>query len=1076
MKSFYVLITLGIVAVCYESSGQQLARLLPSNGLSASGQLVAMRVRKPDLRLTKLASADIPISGKVTDEKGADLPGVSVVVKGSTQGATTDAAGGFRITVPDNRAILVFSFVGYRGQEVAVGNQSTLNVTLAPDDQTLSEVVVVGYGTQRKQDITSAISVIGIDRIGEVPASNVTRLLQGQAPGVVTKQRSGTPGQQFDIRIRGISSLGAGSDPLYVIDGFPVGTSVGQNLNPNDIETVSILKDAAATAIYGARGSNGVVLITTKSAKDGKVGLNFSVDYGVNTLPDSRKVKVLNGVEFAQFKKEVFEDNFRYFKKQEPTIDDVPIGFRFPEQTKYSTNWYDLILNNSAPFTDMNLTLSSGKGPIKSVVSAGYYKEDGVLQFTDYDRASLRVNLAGDVNKFITMGVNLAGSYSRSSLANTDGRSNTVGGALIMDPRFPAYDAAGELIPYYNGSDGVFGFPNPLFVLKNLKRNRNIADVLASAYAEVSIWKGLKFRSSLNARINYNTYKEYVPSTIGLPVQNGTNGAPPRIATERDDAEELKNYAADQLLTYSTNIGENHRFDALAGFTAQQETVKGIYGDGNTYPDDLTPFLGAASIRSASSRERTWTMLAYLARLNYSFRDKYLLSASWRREGSSRFSAENKYGTFPAFSAGWRVSEESFFPKSDWVSDLKLRGSWGMTGNNTYAVTANNNLNIGRNNVDDGNYASLAFLGINNYVLNGQLVPGKVVSSFANTDLGWEKSNQLDLGMDLSMFNNKLTFTFEYYKKVTTDMLLNVPIPAVSGFINSLANIGKVQNNGVELAADYRIKLGQVNFRTNANITFNRSKILAIKGDNDFILQGSFYGGYNIQQVGQPIGMIFGYEKLGIFNTQAEIDAAPKQDGVIPGGMKFLDADGNGEVTYDTRDMKIIGNPNPAFTWGWTVAADWKRFDINILFMGAQNFDIYRNIEASTMNMDGVFNVLDKAKDRWRSPENPGSNPGSKNSQGGTNYFKWSRESSERYVYDGSHTWLRNVTIGYNIPKVKSILSNARVYVNASNLFIFTKYPGGNPDAGVRTGTELNNDDESYPIPRTFSTGIKLNF
>ncbi len=1077
MKKLYLLLTFlivtGYAANFAYAQGTSIRRV---NVVSSPNSLLTLNKPTQPVLGADAKSADVPVSGKVTDEKGTGLPGVSVVVKGSTQGTTTDSDGAYRISAPSVNSILVYSFVGYQRKEVVIGNQTAITVELAPDNQTLNEVVIVGYGTQRKQDITSAISVIGIDRIGEVPASNVTRLLQGQAPGVVTKQRSGTPGQQFDIRIRGISSLGAGSDPLYVIDGFPVGTSVGQNLNPNDIETVSILKDAAATAIYGARGSNGVVLITTKSAKDGKVGLNFSVDYGVNTLPDSRKVKVLNGVEFAQFKKEVLEDNIRYFQKREPTPDDIPIGFRFPEQTKNSTNWYDLILNDRAKFMDMNLTLSSGAGPIKSVISAGYYKEDGVLQFTDYDRASLRVNLAGDVNKFITVGVNMAGSYSRSSLANTDGRSNTVGGALIMDPRFPAYDATGELIPYYNGTDGVFGFPNPLFVLKNLKRNRNIADVLASAYAEVKIWKGLKFRSSLNARINYNTYKEFVPSTIGLPVQNGTNGAPPRIATQRDDSEELRNYAADQLLTYTTTINENHRFDALAGFTAQQETVKGIYGSGNTYPDDLVPFLGAATIRSSNSMERTWTMLAYLARLNYSYRDKYLLSASWRREGSSRFSAENKFGNFPAFSAGWRISEESFFPKSNTISDLKLRGSWGMTGNNTYAVTANNNFGIGQNNTSDGNYASQAFLGINNYILGGQLVPGKVVTSFANTELGWEKSNQLDLGMDLAMFNNKLTFTFEYYKKITTDMLLNVPIPAVSGFINSLANIGKVENKGIELAADYRIKLGQVNFRTNANITFNRSKVLEIKGANDFILQGNFYGGYNIQQVGQPIGMILGYEKLGIFNTQAEIDASPKQDGVIPGGMKFRDVDGNGEVTYDTRDMKIIGNPNPAFTWGWTFAADWKRFDINILFMGAHDFDIYRNIEASTMNMDGVFNVLDKAKDRWRSPSNPGSNPGSKNSQGGTNYFKWSRESSERYVYDGSHTWLRNVTIGYNLPKVKSILSNARIFINASNLFIFTKYPGGNPDAGVRGGTELNNDDESYPVPRTFSTGIKLNF
>ncbi len=1018
---------------------------------------------------------DKTINGSVKDEKGEALPGVSIVIKGTNSGTLTDVTGKFSIEIQEGlKPTFIFSFVGYSSKEVLLGNQSVLNITLESDNKSLDELVVVGYGSQRKRDITSAVSVIGVDDIGEVPASSVTRLLQGQAAGVATKQKSGTPGQQFEVKIRGIGSLGAGSDPLYVIDGFPVGISVGQNLNPNDIETITILKDAASTAIYGARGSNGVVLITTKKAKDGKVGLNVSVDYGINNIPSSRKVKVLNGVEFAQFKKEIIEDNIRYFQKREPTIEDIPAGFRYPDQTKYSTNWYDLILNNNAPYTDVNLTLTSGTGPIKSLVSAGYYDEKGSIQNTGYNRVSLRTNLGGDVNKMINVGFNIAGSYSKSSLANTNGRSNTLGGALIMDPRFPAYDEQGKLIPYYVGTDGVFGFPNPLFVLQNVKRNRNIADVLANGHVEITLLPGLKFRSSVNAKINYSMYKDYIPSTIGLPVQNGSNGAPPRTATERDDSEELRNFAADQLLTYSRTVGENHQFDALAGFSAQQETVKGLYGSANTFPDDLVPYLGAASIRSSNSIEKKWTMMAYVARFNYAYKDKYLVSASWRREGSSRFSADNKYGNFPAASVGWRISEESFMPKVSWLTDLKLRASWGKTGNNSYQVV--NNFELGNNSGADGNYASQAFLGINNYIFNGQLASGKVVTSFANTALGWEKSNQTDIGLDLSTFNNSLIFTFEYYKKITNDMLLGYNIPAVSGFTSTLKNLGKVQNQGVELAANYRLKIGSVNFKTNANLTINRSKILAIRGENDFILNGSFYGGYNQQKVGRPIGMILGYKKLGIFNTQAEIDAAPKQDGVIPGGMKFWDADGNGEVTYDTKDMIEIGNPNPKFTWGWTVGADYKRFDISILFMGAHDFDVYRNIEASTMNMDGVFNVLDKAKDRWRSPENPGSNPNSKNSQGGTNYFKWSRESSERYVYDGSHVWLRNITLGYNLPRLKSVLSDARIFVNASNLFLFTKYPGNNPDAGVRGGNELNNDDESYPVPRTFSGGIKINF
>ncbi|GLU52756.1 SusC/RagA family TonB-linked outer membrane protein [Dyadobacter frigoris] len=1026
--------------------------------------------------------ADRKITGKVTDDKGGALPGVSIVVKGTQKGSTTDGEGNYTLDVPDGEVALIFSFVGYISKEAVVGNRTSLNIELAIDNKSLDEVVVMGYGSQRKRDITSAVSIINMEDIGEVPKSNVTRMLQGQAPGVIIKQKSGTPGQQFDVKVRGISSLGAGSDPLYVIDGFPVGTSVGQNLNPSDIETISILKDAASTAIYGARGSNGVVLITTKAAKDGKTSLNISVDYGIQNVPNSRKTKVLNGKDFAQFKREVFIGRYVLTNHRQPTEDQIPADFRDPSQTKYSTNWFDLILHNNAPYKNINVNLSSGKGPIKSVVSLGYYKEDGSLQYTGYDRASVRTNLSGQVNKFITVGMNIAGSYSRSNVASTDGRSALVGLTLISDPRHPAYDEKGELIPYYNGVGDIFGFPNPLYVLKNSKRNRNIADVLASGFVELNIAKGLKFKSSANAKINYNTYKEYIPSTIGLAIQTGTNGAPPRLATERDDSEELINFSTDQVLTYSPSLGENHHFDATLGYTAQQETTKGLYGSGNTFPDDLSPYLGNATIRSSNSIERTWTMLAYLARINYSFKDKYLFSASMRREGSSRFSEGHKFGNFPAASVGWRISEEAFMPKTNWLTDLKLRGSWGMTGNNSYNVSANNNYGVAQNAGDDGNYASLAFLGLNNYVFNNTLASGKTVTRFANSDLTWEKSNQLDLGIDLSTFNNQLIFTFEYYKKVTDDMLLGYNIPAVSGFTSTLKNLGKVQNQGIELAASYRLKIGQVNLRTNANITFNRNKVLAIKGQNDFILQGSQYGGYNIQKVGQPIGMIFGYKKLGIFNTQAEIDASPVQDGAIPGSMKFADLHGapnggpDGIVSYDTKDMTEIGNPNPKFNWAWTVGADYKRFDFSVLLMGSYKYDIYRNIEASTMNMDGVFNVLEKAKDRWMSPQNPGPNPSDKHSQGGTDNFKWSRESSERYVYDGTHMWVKNVTIGYTLPKVKGILSDARIFVNAANLFLVTKYPGNNPDAGVRGGTELNNDDESYPVPRTYSAGIKLNF
>lgn len=1014
------------------------------------------------------AQQNITITGKVLSATNeTPLGGVTVKAKKSNAGTSTDDAGNFSISVPSGTT-LVFTYVGYKETEVQVSGSTPLTIRLATADKGLEEVVVIGYGSKRKRDITAAVSNINLDDVGELPSRSVTQMIQGQAPGVVATQRNGTPGAEFEVRIRGVGSIGAGSSPLYVIDGFPVGTSVGQNLNPNDIQSVSILKDAAATAIYGARGSNGVVLITTKSAKDGQTNLNVSIDYGVQNVPNSRRVKVLTGPEFAQFKKEVFMDNWKYFKGYEAPIDSVPEGFRYPEQTKYSTDWFAAIMHKNAPYMDVNATLAAGKGNVNSLISVGYYKEQGALKVTDYERFSARANLSGKVREIITLGLNVNGSYSRGNLATTDGRDAIVGSSLLIDPREPVYDENGKLRPYIGGKDGVFAYPNPLFMLENITRDRYIADLLTNVYAEIEIIKNLKFRSSFNTKLNYNTFKLYIPSTIGRGLATGTTGAPPQNAQAQETMEQTLNYSADQLLTYTPNVGDNHKLDLMAGFTSQRETVKGIQGSANTFADDLTPFLNLGTIRSSASYQYQWGLLAYLARASYAFQDKYLVSASYRREGSSRFSRGYQYGDFPSASIGWRVSGENFMSSATWLSDLKIRASYGKTGNNDIPSIINNPLGV-------GNYISLPFLTTSGYILNNSFAPGVIGSSFANSSLQWEKSDQTNIGLDMSIFNNKVTITAEWYNKLTNDMLLAVSIPAISGFTTSYTNVGQVRNRGVELAVNYSERIGNVNLRTNANIAFNRSKVMEINGANDIIWYGSFYGGYNVNKVGRPIGMIYGYDKLGIFNTQEEIDKAPKQDGVIPGGMKFRDADGNGEITYDTKDMVEIGNPNPKFTWGFNIDGDYKRFDFNVLFMGAQDFDVYRNIEASTMNMDGVFNVLDKAKDRWRSAENPGTNPTDVHAQGGTNYFKWSRESSNRYVYDASYAWVKNVTIGYNFPKSK-YFNNIRVFVSANNLFIFTKYPGNNPDVSQRGGTQLGNDDEAYPVPRTFAVGVKLNF
>ncbi|MGI8636426.1 MAG: SusC/RagA family TonB-linked outer membrane protein, partial [Segetibacter sp.] len=606
---------------------------------------------------TLAISQDFNITGKVSNgASSTPLSGVTVRVKEKQTATTTKEDGTFTITAPKG-STLVFTHVGYALREVAVTNNAKVEIQLSASAGGLDEVVVVGYGTKRKRDITSAISTVNMADIGEAPSRGVTQLLQGQAPGVVVKQKDGRPGAEFEVRVRGISSLGAGSEPLYVIDGFAMGTNAGVNVNPNDIESISILKDAAATAIYGARGSNGVVLITTRSAKEGQTRLNVSVDYGIQNIPKSRRVTVLTGPEFAQFKKEVWMDNVRYFQNREPSINEVPIGFRYPEQTKYSTNWFNEILHNNAPYTDYNISLASGSGPIKSVLSIGYYKEEGAIIKTNYDRFSIRANIGGQVNKFITMGWNTAATYSRQNLTNTDGRNAIVGSTLIMDPREPMYDSTGAMRPYIGGVDGVFGYPNPVYLLNHVTNKRNIADILSNGFIEMALIKNSRFRSSANVRLNYNNFRFFQPSTIGNLLGSGQSGAPPKLAQANENTDQLLNYSLDQLLTYAPNIGENHTLDFLAGFTAQEETTRGISGSGNTFPDDLVPYLGAAILRSSNSFELGWSLLAYIGRVNYAFQDKYLLSASMRREGSSRFGSKNKYGNFPAASIGWRLTK-----------------------------------------------------------------------------------------------------------------------------------------------------------------------------------------------------------------------------------------------------------------------------------------------------------------------------------------------------------------------------------------------------------------------------------
>ena len=990
------------------------------------------------------------ISGKVLSADDLQpLPGATVSVKGTNRVVITDLDGNFSLQAATGD-LLIISFIGF--QETALTVQSGLSVyevRLPVSLSDLNEVVVVGYGSQRKADITSAVSVINMEAIGNVPTTNVSRLLQGQAAGVQVRQQSGRPGEEMQITIRGLGSLGAGSQPLFVVDGFPIGNSLGQNVNPADIESITVLKDAASTAIYGARGSNGVVLITTKNAKEGKVGLEVVVNQGMTNVPDSRRTKMMNGVEFATFKNESFVDKIRYFEKREPSIDEIPLDFRYPEQTAISTDWFDEILNQNAKFQNVNATLTAGSGDIRSLVSVGYVNQEGAIIKTDFDRFNFRANVDGKINNFLSMGANLSASHSRENYAPTDGRDAIIGRALWADPRYPVYKEDGTFNPYIGGTGGVFGTANVVQELYETTRKLNTNNLMANAFLEVSFLKDFKFRTVVNATIIASNQKEFRPSTLA---GGGFNQPPPREASMFERTRETLNISADQLLSYSKTINK-HRIDGLLGFTAQEENTTLLQGNGNGFASNKTQSLSAATRTTSTSNEFGWSLLAYFARANYSYNEKYLFTASFRREGSSRFGANNKYGNFPAFSAGWRISEENFFPKTSWITDVKLRGSYGITGNNAI-----------------GNYSSLSVLRSSNYVLGGTIVNGQILSNFSNSSLGWAKSQQTDIGLDLSLFENKVILTAEYYNRLTNDMLLSVEMPSASGFTQSLNNVGKVKNTGVELGIDFRTKVSRVNLRTNLNLTFNRNEVLELRGDADAIWSGSFYGTYNVSKVGSPMAMLYGFKKIGIFQTDEEILNSPTQDGAVPGVYKYFDANGDGVISYDTRDMVEIGNPHPAMILGWTLGGDVGGFDFNLLFTGSFNYDMMRNIEATTMNMDGVFNILQSGVNRFRTAEMPGDGRGAT-----SNTWKWEREANSRYLYDASHIWLKNVTLGYSLPP-QLIKFNTRIFFSGENLFLFSDYPGTNPDVNGRGGINVGSDDEAYPVPRTFTLGATISF
>ena len=1001
------------------------------------------------------------VKGIVKNENDQPVPGVSIVQKGTNNATVSGDDGSFALSIPSG-SVLIFSHIGYAVREIAVTGKDVLNITLSVLGSNMNDVVVIGYGRQQRRDLTGSVVSVSPGQIRDIPAGSVDQKLIGQVPGLQITSPTGAPGGGTSIKIRGSGSIGAGDNPLFVVDGFPLSNTSGQAYNPlnmispDDIETITVLKDASSTAIYGSRGANGVIVITTRRGKSGIPVVSVNTYAGVQAVPMKGRPQMLNGSEYAEFQKDIIVDALAA-RGQTATDSDIPAAYRNPAQYGKGTDWYQTVLQHGK-MNNIDASVSGGSENTRYSFSIGRLNQEGVIRYTDFQRYSIRTNVETSISKKFKVGISLAPSsmvQNRNDF-NT-GNRDVLTRALWLSPIVPVMDSTGKRTPYIT-SPGAIGAPNPLNSLEYTGTNSKNFRGLANAFAEYEIIPGLKGRYSFN--VDYSTYNDFVfsPSFVG-----GESSPPPVVPNSSTNKGNTYNWLSEMLLSYDRSIGKNHRFNALLGYTAQRERAESIYIFADNYPDDRVQTINAATLISGYSQDvQKWSLISYLARLNYSFMGKYLFTATIRSDGSSRFGVDKRYGSFPSAAFAWRASEEDFLKAVSWLSDLKLRASYGKSGN----------FNI-------GNYTYTSTIGSTNYAFGGQLANGRVSTSLNNPDLTWEESKQLDAGVDLSAFKGRFTMNLDFYDRVTTAMLYNSEIPLSSGYSNATINSGKIRNRGVEIGVSSQILNGDFGWKTNFNVAFSRNKVLALNANNDPVYSGrSGEGNYTHKtEVGKPIGQFFGYVVEGIYKDQSDLDHSPKNASSVIGSIKYKDVDGNG-IIEPVKDFAVIGNAQPKYTWGFTNNFSYRNFDLNVLLVGSQGGHELRTANQFLNNIDGVFNVDKKILNRWRSASNPGD--GFTPTTNGARVIY--RDVNSSWVENSSFMRIQNVTIGYNLSpailKKTVFVKGFRLYASAQNLALFTGYKGSNPeamttDAGVLTPGE---DFTNYPLPRIVTIGANVNF
>ncbi|MES2487467.1 MAG: TonB-dependent receptor, partial [Bacteroidota bacterium] len=949
--------------------------------------------------------------------------------------------GNYTITAASADAVLVFSYSGYQTQEIIIGIQSAISIKLNPDVTSIDEVVVVAYGTQNKRFVTGSVQTINAADIRDQPVPQLTQKLQGKLAGVQITQNTGIPGQGMTVRIRGAASISSGSDPLYVVDGFPLQGSIA-NINPDEIESLTVLKDASSTSLYGSRAANGVVLITTKRGKAGQNKFSFNVFTGMQVIPDKGKPDMMNAREYAQFKKEVAIERGQ----------EVPAMYLNPEQYGEGTNWFDAV-TREAIIQNYNMSFSSATEKSTTSIIAGFNKTEGVLLNSDYMRITLRANTDYKFNDNIKVGFNIAPTFTSNNTPQSDGiwynGANIMQSAILTNPLAPYINADGTIPDAVGWEYGVAG-PNWYKQVQVVKNKSKSLGLLSNAFVEIKPIKDFTFKSMVGVDAGNSVSDSFYPSTAGNLFNPPNESDATRISASHGNSWAYS-WLWENTLQYSKTIGD-HSFDALAGYTIQAAHSESGGLNGRGFPDNRVQTLNAATIVTGSTDVQDWSLASFVSRVNYNYKGRYLLSAALRRDGSSRFGSDNRWGNFPSASAGWIVSEESFIPENKVVSFLKVRGSYGITGNN----------NI-------GNYLQYANVVATNNPFNNVLQNGSSVAGLNNTELGWETTEGIDAGVDLNFLNNRIRFIYDYYHKTTDDLLYSVDIPISSGFFNYTTNIGKIAFWGHEFSLGTDNLVGDFKWSTDFNISFNRNKALALGTAN-----ASIYGDMTITQVGQPLGQLYGLVWDGIYETQEEFDNAPHHEGAEVGSVKYKDMNGDGVVTNDTRDQRVLGNTAPKFNYGFTNTFSYKNFDLSVVCQGAYGNKIINTADRFTGNLDGSFNVLKDLQNRWRSEAEPGNGKWGKASGNTGPERDW---ASSKWMYDGSYLTIKNVTLGYSFQNSGlEYLKGLRLYASVQQLFVFTKYPGGNPEVSAAAGLFSGVDYTTYPVPRTWTFGMNYNF